>query len=351
VFDSALDAFFDKIYIWYPILGFKLREDLLNVQISPTVASERCLYLIVVAIGSLAQYDSLQEALRQRPDALWMEKALGLLPTVLLESSVKALQCLIFLSIYYLCLVKPCQAHDYILIASIRAQDLLKRGNLDAETQELVRRAFWANFLIESELSIQLDLASSGLLVHESEIPLPSWSQIGDEGTSSPSDSTEVSPAPSSSTPEFPSRHFTYLLAEISMRRMLQRCTISTRKLPCGKRIFAPAIAAELELQLEQWHSYLPEFLSFGLDYVAECTSTPQLLFLQTQYHAYRATISWPAVYQVIEEGQLDDMLRLGCLGFYRSYSLFILSAASCIPQCPPNTWTLYARFVEDSPY
>jgi hypothetical protein len=40
---------------------------------------------------------------------------------------VTSIQCLIFLSIYYCCILKPCQAHDYCLIASFKIQNLFKR--------------------------------------------------------------------------------------------------------------------------------------------------------------------------------------------------------------------------------
>jgi hypothetical protein len=345
-FGSALTAFFNKIHSWYPILSLRLRDKLFNTGDLPKSASERCLYLILVAIGSLAQYDSLPAALRERPDAPLMEEALLLLPTVLLESGPTALQCLIFLSTYYLCLVKPCQAHDYILIASMRAQNLLKSASLKPEDQELIRRALWVTLLIEIELAIQLDLASSGIWTLDNEISLPSWSQHVDEALPSPFSTPVDTPGRPFSSPQSPSQLLSYFLAEIAMRRMLQRCTTSTRILPSGKQIFARVISTELELQLEQWHSHLPEYLRFDRYCISECNINPQLLFLRTQYYAYRASILWPAVHQVMVEGeQYDKTLLSFCLEFYRSYNHFVLSAVACIPQCLPNTWTLYARY------
>lgn len=308
--------------------------------------SERCLYLILGAIGSLAQYDSLAVALRERSDTRLMEEVQLLLPAVILESSLTALQCLIFLSVYYLCLVKPCQAHDYILIASTRTQTLLKSATLDPESRELTRRAFWVAVLIESELAIQLDLTSSGIWTVDNEVPLPSWSQLGDEALPSPMSTPGGShPLPSGSH-HSSSQLLSYFLAEIAMRRMLRRCTTSTRRLPNGEQIFAPIIYTELDLQLGQWHSYLPQSLRFDRYCVSEGETNPHRLFLRAQFHAYRASILWPAVHQAMVEGeQCDEMLLSFCLEFYRSYHLFVQSAASCIPQCIPNTWTLYARY------
>lgn len=336
----------NKIHIWHPILSFQQRENLLNAPDVPNVLSERCLYLILGAVGSLAQYDSLTVALRERPDTRLMDEVQLLLPIVIIESSLTALQCLIFLSTYYLCLVKPCQAHDYILIASMRAQTLLKNATLDSENRELARRAFWGAVLIESELAIQLDLTSSGIWAFDNEVPLPSWLQLGDEVLPSPVSTPGGSLSLPFGSSRCSSQLLSYFLAEIAMRRMLQRCTTSTRQLPNGKHIFAPIIYTELDLQLGQWHSYLPQSLRFDRYCISECETNPHRLFLQTQFHAYRASILWPAVHQAMVEGeQCDEMLFSFCLEFYRSYNLFVLSADSCIPQCIPNTWTLCARY------
>lgn len=350
VYDSALESFFNRIHIWYPILSFQLREQLFNIKDLPSAPSERCLYLILVALGSLARHDSLAAALSERPDTPLMEEVQLLLPIVFLENSLAALQCLIFLSTYYLCLLKPCQAHDYILMASMRAQNMLKSA-LDPEREEFVRRAFWATILIESELAVQLDLASSGIWIFDYDPPLPSWSRFRDEPLPSPFSTPGGSDFNNpSSNSQSSSQLLSYFLAEIAMRRMLRRCTTSTRPLPDGTQIFAPVISTELDLQVERWHSYLPDSLRFDRHRISECDTHPHLLFLRTQYHAYRASILWPAVHQALVEGeQCDEMLLSFCLEFYRSYHLFVLSAVACIPQCLPNTWTLYARYAQHS--
>ncbi|KAJ5636516.1 uncharacterized protein N7484_009829 [Penicillium longicatenatum] len=260
------------------------------------------------------------------------------------ESSLTALQCLIFTNTYYLCLVKPCQAHDYILIASIRAQNPLKSASLDPKNQELIRRALWVALLIESELATQLDLTNRSVWTLDYEVPLPSWSYPVDEARPSHFSAPADSPGGSFSNSQSSSQLFSYFLAETAMRRMLQRCTASTQRLPSEKQSFAPVISTELQLQLEQWHSHLPEFLRFDRYFISECNTNPQLLFLRTQYHAYRASILWPEVHQALVEGEeYDKTLLPFCLEFHQTYNHFILSAAACIPQCLPNIWTLYA--------
>jgi hypothetical protein len=78
-----------------------------------------------------------------------------------------SIQCLILISICYCCLLKPCRAHDYCLIASLKIQNLFKwwtRAFLGAvsrlmvssglqatgsDTLELTHRVYWAILLLE----------------------------------------------------------------------------------------------------------------------------------------------------------------------------------------------------------
>lgn len=82
--------------------------------------------LLVAAIGSVAQCPSLVAAYKARPDSGYISKALSMLPNVLFEFSLTSVQCLVLLSIYYSSIAKPCQAHDYILMASMKAQSIFK---------------------------------------------------------------------------------------------------------------------------------------------------------------------------------------------------------------------------------
>jgi hypothetical protein len=84
------------------------------------------LALLVAAIGSVAQCSTVAEATLRRPDSVYIGHALSMLPHVHFEFSLMSVQCLVLLSIYYKIMVKPCQAHDYILLASCKAQALFK---------------------------------------------------------------------------------------------------------------------------------------------------------------------------------------------------------------------------------
>lgn len=173
---SAFGFFYHKIQHWYPILHqefFDLYLEKIVGDFSP--CPDSCLVLLVAAIGSVCQCSSLATAYATRPDVDYIGKALTMLPNVHFEFSLRSVQCLVLLGVYYNCIGKPCQAHDYILMASCKAQALFKwcvyflasmhkpladqyRGShLYAENStaiELLRRAFWSIFLIETLSSL-----------------------------------------------------------------------------------------------------------------------------------------------------------------------------------------------------
>ncbi|KAH8586393.1 hypothetical protein B0O99DRAFT_695529 [Bisporella sp. PMI_857] len=112
---SAFRFFYDKIQHWYPIL----HPEFFDLYLGKTVGSftpcpDSCLVLLVAAIGSVCQSLSLSTTYAMQPDAEYIGKALTMLPSVHFEFSLRSVQCLVFLSIYYNCIGKPCQAHDYI---------------------------------------------------------------------------------------------------------------------------------------------------------------------------------------------------------------------------------------------
>lgn len=79
---------------------------------------------MAIAIGCVAKIGTLSH--RSLPDMDYASAALEMLPIVLAECSIMSVQCLITIALYYNSLLKPIQAHDYIMIASLRIQTLLK---------------------------------------------------------------------------------------------------------------------------------------------------------------------------------------------------------------------------------
>lgn len=203
--------------------------------------------------------------------------------------------------------------------------------------------------LKQSEIVIQLELAGSG--IWGLDIPLPAgyeaWSF--DNATASAA-GLPSSPETTLSTSSTSDEALSYFAAEIAMRRMLERCTLSIAPDRSNKLIYAPIIATELEHQLEEWYSYLPESLRFDVHSSehdqpqnAQEHRQVQTDFLRAQYHAYKSSIYWPAAYQGIELGVADEDLLLYCSKFFNSYVCFMTSAKSAVNTCKPNAWTLYA--------
>jgi hypothetical protein len=124
---SAFGIFYNKIYHWYPVLHIECFDTYLaKIGCNLVSSSESCIVLLIAAIGSVAQCSSLAAVYENRPGAGLVASALSMLPSVQFDFSLRSVQCLILLSIYYKCIGKPCQAHDYILIASCKAQALFK---------------------------------------------------------------------------------------------------------------------------------------------------------------------------------------------------------------------------------
>lgn len=141
---------------------------MLNGDLLPS--TDLCLGLLTAAIGSVVQYTSFHEVCETRPDAAYIERALSILPIVNMEFSLRSVQCLVLLTIYYNCIMKPCQAHDYILMASFKTQALFKwyasslntassanQSSIishfypdDSVAQKLLRRLFWSILILET---------------------------------------------------------------------------------------------------------------------------------------------------------------------------------------------------------
>ncbi|OIW35517.1 hypothetical protein CONLIGDRAFT_676429 [Coniochaeta ligniaria NRRL 30616] len=408
---EALDVFYDKVHIWFPILHPRFREQYLcAINGALPMSAESCLVLIVAATGFLPDVGSLHNS--PRPDIGYANAALEMLPLVLVECSITAVQCLVAIALYYCCSVSPLQAYDYVLIASSKIQTLLKTSRRYADSPEetgLVLRAYWAILILEQELSNQVDLPSSRLWDLDDTTPLPpshspSWahpaapspvhshplnplqspatrteemhsattpynsSPAVDHGSSNyansllcvgSSEDSAAAPTDNNSSPSLEEIEF-FFLAEISMRRMLHRCTSSTRLHPTRRvPVYAPLVAAELVYQLEKWHCHLPACLRFDLEeehdehHHAEEAGVPGgggalsrlAELLKTQYYSCKVSIYWPAAYQAIQGGEAGGGgdLVLPAVGlFFRSYVRYMLSVSASARHCRPNAWILY---------
>ena len=104
-----------------------------------------------------------------------------------------------------------------------------------------------------SELSIQFDVARSGIWGLEEHMSLPDSRRTWHFAVEAGSPLASASPASLlSSTSNSTDKVQSYFLAEIAMRRMLHRCNTAIKRTPDGKWVYAPSIALELELQLDE---------------------------------------------------------------------------------------------------
>ncbi|KAG7289943.1 hypothetical protein NEMBOFW57_006320 [Staphylotrichum longicolle] len=357
---AALAAFSAHVHIWYPILRPGFSERYISVLSGPLAASpESCLVLSVAAVGALVQED---QALRAGAPSshcagnseLYLEAATASLPVVLIDGSIESIQSLVLLSIYHCCLSRPCQAYDYAMIASFKVQNLLKC--VDAGKNELyeqAKRCYWAVLLLESELRDQLDMVDSGIWNFDDKVDLPdsrrSWQfdlDVGSPGTTTASPSSIISTASAGSAVAASDKAQAYFLAEIAVRRMLHRCYTAIRRTPRGDIAYAPGIALELETQLDEWQSVLPDAVHFR--YLA--APEPLSNFLRVQYYCCKISIYWPAVYQCIQDGRISTTEILEhCGRFFHAYIQSIPSMLMAVRDCIVNRWTLYATIFTTS--
>ncbi|KAL5050889.1 hypothetical protein BDW71DRAFT_171825 [Aspergillus fruticulosus] len=369
-----LHAFREQIYIWYPILHAGFANEFLEPVTScfPFSVSS-CLTLLVLAIGCVVKCESIVDALRTGPEATYIQAAFTMLPCVLADSSPRSAQCLLLFSIYHLCYAQPCQAHDFVVMASHKLQNYMlkcvgrvlgrvsrtghdvltsaSRSELDTGNDTtIIGNCFWAALLIESELRVQLDFVDSGIWNMTLFAPAPTASSIWTWRELTPSLDSSGSFTSNESETHSRSDYLSYFVAEIAMRNMLQRCTWATSTLAQGRHVYAPIVAAELERQLDEWLQLLPESLSFrgrGSTCIGSHplrnSDSAQVEFLRAQYYAFKASIYWPAVYEALPRGETDGNLIRHCAKFFSSYAEFVPSAAAALAVCKPNLWTLCA--------
>ncbi|KAG2002728.1 hypothetical protein GB937_009600 [Aspergillus fischeri] len=343
---DALAAFSDRVHCYYPILPLNFSETYFSILSGPLAPScQTFLVLLVAAIGCVAHDPT--------TGSPYFEAALASLPVVLAECTLTSIQCLIFLSIYYCCLLKPCQAHDYSLIASFKIQNLFKSWlqSTDDDTLELTHRAYWAILLLENELSVQLDVAKSDIWNLDEYIPLPNCRRTWQFPTpQAPSTLVGVSPASvhsTDSTSTTADQAQSFFLAEIAMRRMLHRCNSAVTRSPDGRLSYAPSIALELERQLDEWYDYLPANIRFAKAPDQLCADRFGSLsnFLNVQYYCCKLSIYWPAVYQAVQDNAASTQLLDHCQRFIDSYVQLLPRIAFAVDDCLIYKWTLSVSF------
>lgn len=125
------NVYFSKVHIWFPILDPTTTRYRLTVLRPDFGSTEHCMFLMILALGSIAQNDKVHNWASQ-----YASPALSMLSVVCAKNDITAVQCLILIrltyfpqhlisSLYYSYLVQPAQVFNYVGIASLKIQHLV----------------------------------------------------------------------------------------------------------------------------------------------------------------------------------------------------------------------------------
>lgn len=297
--------FFRHSYNWYPILNKKEIFDKLPL-IQNTVCTrtpDSFLLLMVLAIGGLNGNDSIGTFQAEECH----KQALSMLGCVLEEVSLRSIQCIILLTIFYGLKIMPMKAQEYVSIGSIKMQNLMEvrsvnksvdeSGDLVYDLEEYEIRAFWALFILESEYAGTLRFANTGLFSYASHIKLPSLREELHHWPGSPeSDSSGI---------DEPDPHF---LSEIGVRKIIDRTCYTfnnSESFTTNRTAFASIVAKELLSQLEEWYLCLPDSIKFDKSsWPVTNTRHSTRALIRAQYFATVILVYWPCMMEIIVTGE-----------------------------------------------
>lgn len=296
--DAILAAFQNNINFWYPTLTRKQLDNVrlvakcFHAGVAEEYTVQSCLALMIMALGCASQTvaglssdKSLsEEELRRRSKHrdmgdVYFEHALRRLHVVHMDLGSESTQCLFFAGMYSAFLRRPIQAWEFINAASAKCLLLLSYtpANQTTEDQERIRRIFWSCYILESDYLAELSaLPPSGISRIESSVPLPAS-------------------YPTHSSPQQEEQSALYLLACISMRRLLNRVHQLLYARGTGASLDAakfPYVVAELNHQLDEWRDVLPSAFSFTID--TQPCKTEAGGFLRQRYLTCRSVIYRP---------------------------------------------------------
>jgi hypothetical protein len=302
-----LQTFLDKVHVWYPLFERQtLQEEYMTASEEVLAPSPRVsLYLMVSTIGMLAL--DLDDG-RSHASCDQVTHAAQMLYTVIADQSIVGIQCLILHAIYHLLSFRPIQAYEYVISAAYKAQNLYKHDHTrDVVNSESFTRAFYSIYVMERELLVQLNLASSGLRSLEENIPLPSGTfENGQEDGGM----------------------CIFFMAEVAIQKMMEQSdrNFSSSSLQHHNEIHFPTLVAEeLEFQILEWRSHLPPALAFP---DVGFSRGDLSLYLKLQYHAHTCGIFWLALYKALITTDQSPELVSGAEKCVRSYCSFVDAAA-----------------------
>ncbi|CAN6651387.1 hypothetical protein TRVA0_025S00584 [Trichomonascus vanleenenianus] len=286
--EVLIAAFQQGMNFWYPVISRGMIDKAMKAESSTL----KCLKYMVLAVG----YACLRtERLNNRSPRdygdveiaeLYGEGcfsiAIELLPFAFMEDSVASILCIFYASTYMAFHHRPLQEATYLSAATRKCELLLsyeKKAGLSVEDMESIRRVLWAHFILESDISIEInELPQSGMNSIKS-IEMPKDFQ-------------------SHSDSEVGKHASLYFLACISMRRLLNR--VHTLLFATEEETYKDSnLIMELDSQLEAWRQVLPKYLKFSLEPGAELDNDHQG-FLRQRYFTCKSVIFRPILNHVM---------------------------------------------------
>ncbi|KAK4498147.1 hypothetical protein PRZ48_010803 [Zasmidium cellare] len=285
-------AFFDKVNVWYACVSPYSWHDYFRTasEISFRSGAESCVVLLVLALGQAA-YDGqsisrLHEG-QPVPGMDYFSAAWILLPNLMVRNDVISAQCHILAAAYLLYIVRPLEAWNMLCNASMRLQlNLSSPITIPTPLKELSERIYWNTLMIESDLLAELDLPHSGIVAFEESMRLP---------RSFPSTTPTTNPIGTDD--------IWYFLAEIALRRLLNRVSHTLYSHKRHPLATLDPIVSELDYQLTQWYENLPSPIRFPRERLPAQNSVQTVLRLR--YFACRTIIFRPYIQAVLQDESL----------------------------------------------
>jgi hypothetical protein len=309
LFDMHLmTAFFEHVHQWFPIFDQRSFEaQYLLAATRPLLPSPRCcVFLLVSAIG--AQVLSIQNGTCEG-HSLYALHAFQMAHVAMSDHELIGIQALILYAIYLLLCFEPLRAYGYLTAASHKIQSVYRRSQgRNMVNTELYRRAFYAVYIMERELIVQLDVVKSGISTLHEDVSLPS----GTFENGNTDNETIV-----------------FFLADIAMNKIMERShrNLTTNLIHHRNEVhFARILAEEMAFQVSEWRRHLPANMAFSDEGMC---STDLSLYLQLQYNAQMCGTYWHALHRAIVMKDRSREIVAASQQCLDAFCLFIASAAN----------------------
>ena len=335
VCDTLLASYMSTVHAHHPILdSTKLLgyyEKSFEQGISETI--ESAIVLVVLALGEVASAASAVIIPRSRdkrdsvPGIGYFTTAFNIISREAqfdFGANVLVAQAQVLVGVYFAYIVHPLSSWRIVHQASITVQLIISRVAEMSSLNDDEVKLFWSCFLIESDRLAEFELPRSGIESLVDDMPLPSVSNS-------------------------PDSVIIYFLAEISIRRLLNRVHSTLyadnhdrRKVQSTGNMID--ICEELNRQLETWHESIPAEARPTLGKEPPETGNEREIILRIRYYACRHIIFRPFVLRVIageDFGSHESQVLENCVKCISSIRMYIHNIGHELLRPSPYTWTL----------